>query len=325
MTYPDLLPRFSGWIDDVRGRLVSNQLLNEITWFRVGGPAQLFFMPADEADLQYFLKNLPDDIKVTVIGLGSNLLFRDGGIDGVVIRLGAKGFGQIVPGEDFTITSGTAVPDVRLATAAGKAGIDGLTFYRGIPGGLGGALYMNAGCYGTETKDRMISLRGVNRAGEIVELKNSDMGYKYRKNNGPREVIFTQATYQGYEGDPEVIAQEMKDITARREDSQPVKSRTGGSTFKNPEGESSWKLVDKAGCRGLIVGKAQVSELHCNFLINLGDASAHDIETLGETVRGRVRETSGIDLIWEIRRMGHFLPDQQIKQFMTDEVFTGPV
>lgn len=325
MTYPDLLPQFSSWIDKVRGRLVSNQLLREITWFRVGGPAQLFFMPADEEDLQYFLQNLPEDIKITVIGLGSNLLFRDGGIDGVVIRLGAKGFGTIEPGDDFTITSGTAVPDVKLATAAGKAGIDGLTFYRGIPGGLGGALYMNAGCYGTETKDRMISLRGVNRAGEIVELSNDDMGYKYRKNNGPRGVIFTQATYQGYEGDPEVLRQQMIEITERRESTQPVKSRTGGSTFKNPEGHSSWKLVDEAGCRGLIVGKAEVSELHCNFLINLGDATAHDIETLGETVRGRVRETCGIDLVWEIRRMGHFLDNNSVKEFMTDEVFTGQV
>jgi len=325
MSFPDLLPQFSDWIDGVRGRLVPNQLLSEITWFRVGGPAQLFFQPKDEEDLQYFLKHLPKDIKITVIGLGSNLLIRDGGLDGVVIRLSAKGFGSTEVLENHKIRVGTALPDVKVATAAADAGIDGLTFYRGIPGGIGGALYMNAGCYGTETKDRMVELCGVNRDGDIVTLTNADMGYKYRKNNGPRGVIFTSAVYQGFEGDPEDIKSRMKEITERRETSQPTRSRTGGSTFKNPEGHSSWKLVDAAGGRGLQVGNAQVSELHCNFLLNLGDATAHDIETLGETVRNKVRENSGIELKWEIRRMGHFVPGKEVREFLDGDVFTGQV
>jgi len=325
MSFPDLLPQFSDWIDGVRGRLVPNQLLSEITWFRVGGPAQLFFQPKDEEDLQYFLKHLPKGVKITVIGLGSNLLIRDGGLDGVVIRLSAKGFGSTEVLDDYKIRVGTALPDVKVATAAADAGIDSLTFYRGIPGGIGGALYMNAGCYGTETKDRMVELRGVNRDGEIVTLTNADMGYKYRKNNGPRGIIFTSAVYQGFAGDPEDIKSRMKEITERRETSQPTRSRTGGSTFKNPEGHSSWKLVDAAGGRGLQVGNAQVSELHCNFLLNLGDATAHDIETLGETVRNKVRENSGIELKWEIRRMGHFVPGKEVREFLDGDVFTGQV
>lgn len=325
MTYPDLLPQFSDWIGDIRGRLIPNQMLSEITWFRVGGPAQLFFQPVDEADLQLFLSHLPSDIKVTVIGLASNLLIRDGGLDGVVIRLSARGFGNVEVLDDHRLRVGTALPDVKVATAAADAGIDGLTFYRGIPGGIGGALYMNAGCYGTETKDRMVELRGVTRDGEIITLTNADMAYRYRKSNGPRDVVFTSAVYQGFAGDPEDIKKRMREITETRESSQPTKSRTGGSTFKNPEGHSSWKLVDAAGCRGLMVGNAQVSELHCNFLLNLGDASAHDIETLGETVRNRVRADSGIDLRWEIRRMGHFVEGAEVREFLDGDVFTGPV
>jgi UDP-N-acetylmuramate dehydrogenase len=325
MSFPDLLPQFSDWIGEVRGRLVPNQLLSEITWFRVGGPAQLYFQPKDEADLVYFLKNLPKDIKVTVIGLGSNLLIRDGGLDGVVIRLSGKAFGETEILDDHKLRVGTALPDVRVANAAANAGIDGLTFYRGIPGGIGGALYMNAGCYGTETKDRMVELRGVTRDGEIVTLTNEDMAYQYRKNNGPRGVIFTSAVYQGFAGEPEDIKARMKEITETRESSQPTRARTGGSTFKNPEGHSSWKLVDEAGCRGLQIGDAQVSEKHCNFLLNLGEASAHDIETLGETVRNRVRENSGIELRWEIRRMGHFVPGKEVREFLDGDVFTGQV
>lgn len=325
MNFPDLLPQFSDWIDGVRGRLVPNQMLSEITWFRVGGPAQLFYQPKDEEDLQYFLKHLPKDIKVTVIGLASNLLIRDGGLDGVVIRLSAKGFGSVEVLDDHKLRVGTALPDVKVASAAADAGIDGLTFYRGIPGGIGGALYMNAGCYGTETKDRMVELRGVTRDGEVVTLTNADMGYKYRKNNGPRDIIFTSTIYQGFAGDPDDIKSRMKEITERRESSQPTRSRTGGSTFKNPEGHSSWKLVDAAGGRGLQVGNAQVSELHCNFLLNLGDATAHDIETLGETVRNKVRENSGIEFKWEIRRMGHFVPGKEVREFLDGDVFTGQV
>ncbi|MDB5561177.1 MAG: UDP-N-acetylmuramate dehydrogenase [Hyphomicrobiales bacterium] len=325
MSYPDLLPSFKAWIEDVRGRLVPNQLLSEITWFRVGGPAQLLFQPADEADLAFFLKHLPAEIKVTVIGLGSNLLIRDGGIDGVVIRLSAKGFGSVEALEGHRLRVGTALPDVKVATAAAEAGIDGLTFYRGIPGGIGGALYMNAGCYGTETRERMVELRAVTRQGEIITLSNADMGYLYRKSNGPRGVVFTSAVYEGFAGQPDAILARMREITETREASQPTKARTGGSTFKNPEGHSSWKLIDEAGCRGLTIGHAQVSEKHCNFLLNLDAASAHDIELLGETVRSRVRAKHGIELKWEIRRMGHFGPGAEVREFLDGDVFVGQV
>jgi UDP-N-acetylmuramate dehydrogenase len=325
MSYPDLLPSLKPWIDDVRGRLVPNQLLSEITWFRVGGPAQLLFQPADEADLSFFLKHLPAEIRVTVIGLGSNLLIRDGGIDGVVIRLSAKGFGSIEVLDGHRLRVGTALPDVKVATAAAEAGIDGLTFYRGIPGGIGGALYMNAGCYGTETRQRMVELRAVTRQGEIMTLSNADMGYLYRKSNGPRGAVFTSAVYEGFAGEPEAILARMREITETREASQPTKARTGGSTFKNPEGHSSWKLIDEAGCRGLTIGDAQVSEKHCNFLLNLGAASAHDIELLGETVRNRVRAKHGIELKWEIRRMGHFVPGADVREFLDGDVFVGQV
>jgi UDP-N-acetylmuramate dehydrogenase len=325
VNYPDLLPSLEPWISQVRGRLIANQLLSEITWFRVGGPAQLFFQPADEADLAFFLENLPAEIKVTVIGLGSNLLIRDGGLDGVVIRLSAKGFGSVEILDEHRLRVGTALPDVKVATAAAEAGIDGLTFYRGIPGGIGGALYMNAGCYGTETRNRMVELRAVTREGEIVTLTNADMGYLYRKSNGPRGAVFTSAIYQGFAGDSEDILGRMREITETRESSQPTKARTGGSTFKNPEGHSSWKLIDEAGCRGLTINDAQVSEKHCNFLLNLDKASSLDIETLGETVRNRVRAKSGIELRWEIRRMGHFLPGQTVREFLDGDVFMGQV
>jgi UDP-N-acetylmuramate dehydrogenase len=325
MTYPDLLPGLGAWTSEIRGKLVPNQMLSEITWFRVGGPAQLFFSPADQDDLAFFLKNLPSEIRVTTIGLGSNLLIRDGGLDGVVIRLSAKGFGGTEVLDGHRIKVGAALPDVKVATAAAEAGIDGLTFYRGIPGGVGGALYMNAGCYGTETRNRMVELTAVTREGEVVTLTNADMGYRYRKSNGPRGAVFTSATYQGFAGEPDDILKRMREITETRESSQPTKARTGGSTFKNPEGHSSWKLIDEAGCRGLTINDAQVSEKHCNFLLNLDKASAHDIETLGETVRNRVRTHSGIELRWEIRRMGHFLPGQEVREFLDGDVFTGAV
>lgn len=325
MTYPDLIPTLKPWIDEIRGTLVPNRLLSDVTWFRVGGPAQLFFMPADEEDLAFFLKNLPADLKVTTIGLGSNLLIRDGGIDGVVIRLPGKAFGAIEILEDHRLRVGAALPDVKVATAAAEAGIDGLSFYRGIPGGIGGALYMNAGCYGTETRERVAELRAVTRQGEIITLSNADMGYRYRKSNGPRGAIFTSAVYQGIAGDKDDILKRMREITETRESSQPTRARTGGSTFKNPEGQSSWKLIDDAGCRGLQIGDAQMSEMHANFLLNLGNADAHDIETLGETVRNRVRARHGIDLQWEIRRMGHFVPGREVREFLDGDVFTGEV
>jgi len=325
MSYPDLIPQLQPWISEVRGRLIPNQMLSEVTWFRVGGPAQLFFTPADEEDLAFFLRNLPADIRTTTIGLGSNLLIRDGGLDGVVIRLSAKGFGQVEVLDDHRLRVGVALPDVKVATAAAEAGIDGLTFYRGIPGGIGGALYMNAGCYGTETRERMVELRAVTRQGEIVTLSNADMGYHYRKSNGPRGAVFTSAVYQGFAGEREDILSRMREITEKRESSQPTKAKTGGSTFKNPEGHSSWKLIDAAGGRGLRIGGAQMSELHANFLLNIDNATALDIETLGETVRNKVRAHSGIELKWEIRRMGHFLPGQDVREFLDGDVFVGAV
>jgi UDP-N-acetylmuramate dehydrogenase len=287
----------------LRGRLVANQPLCEFTWFRVGGPAQLMFLPEDEADLSYFLAHLPPEIAVTIIGLGSNLIVRDGGILGVVVRLG-RGFGNITAGADARIRAGAAVPDVKVARAAQDAAIAGLAFLRGIPGAIGGALRMNGGAYGGETKDVLVAARGVDRSGRIRIFSNAEMHYAYRDCGVPGDVIFTEALFEGTAGDPAVIASEMDRITESREATQPIKSRTGGSTFKNPPGHKAWRLIDAAGCRGLTVGAAQVSELHCNFLINRGGASAADIEQLGETVRSRVRETSGVELEWEIKRIG---------------------
>jgi UDP-N-acetylmuramate dehydrogenase len=287
----------------LRGRLLANQPLCEFTWFRVGGPAQLMFLPEDEADLSYFLAHLPPEITVTIIGLGSNLIVRDGGIVGVVIRLG-RGFGNITTEADARIRAGAAVPDVKVARAAQDAAIAGLAFLRGIPGAIGGALRMNGGAYGGETKDVLVAARGVDRKGRIRTFTNADMRYAYRDCGVPGDVIFTEALFEGTAGDPAVIATEMDRITESREATQPIKSRTGGSTFKNPPGHKAWRLIDAAGCRGLTVGAAQVSELHCNFLINRGGASAADIEQLGETVRLRVRETSGVELEWEIKRIG---------------------
>jgi UDP-N-acetylmuramate dehydrogenase len=323
--WPDLLPSLGSWVGEVRGQLIPNQLLGEMTTLRVGGPAQLFFRPLDEADLSFFLKHLPTNIKVTVIGLGSNLLIRDGGLDGVVIRLPAKGFGNIEILDNHRVRVGTAVPDVKVATAAAEAGIDGLWFYRGIPGGIGGALYMNAGCYKTETRDRMVELRAVLRSGEIVTLSNADMGYLYRKSNGPRGAVFTSATYQGFPGDAEKILAEMHSVTERRETTQPTRAKTAGSTFKNPEGHSSWKLIDAAGGRGFTFGRAQMSEMHSNFLINTGEADAFEVETVGETIRQKVRDTHGIELRWEVRRMGHFIPGREVREFTDRAPFVGMV
>jgi len=302
MTFPDITAELRSKAPKLRGRLLPNQPLAELTWFRVGGPAQVLFMPEDEADLAYFLQVLAVAIPVTVIGLGSNLIVRDGGIPGVVVRLG-RGFNDIAV-EDHRIRVAAAVPDVKVARAAQEAGIAGLSFLRGIPGAIGGALRMNGGAYGRETKDALISARAVDRAGRVHELSVSDMHYAYRHCGTPEDFIFTEATFQGAAGERAAIAAEMNKITEAREATQPIKSRTGGSTFKNPPGQKAWQLIDASGCRGLIIGSAQVSELHCNFLINLGDATATEIETLGETIRKRVKQTSGIDLEWEIKRLG---------------------
>jgi len=285
----------------LRGRLLANQSLGEFTWFRVGGPAQTFFMPEDENDLAYFLRNLPSEIPVTVIGAGSNLIVRDGGVPGVVVRLG-RGFNDVKI-EDHRVTVGTAMLDVMVARAAQAAGLAGLAFLSGIPGTIGGALRMNGGAYGGETKDILVEARGVDRQGNVRNFGNGEMGFSYRHCGVPEDVIFTTATFQARAGQPDAIAAEMAEIKKKREASQP-RNRTGGSTFKNPPGHSAWKLVDDAGCRGLTIGGAQVSELHSNFLINLGGASAADIETLGEIVRQRVKTNSGIDLEWEIKRVG---------------------
>jgi UDP-N-acetylmuramate dehydrogenase len=304
MTFPDLSADLAALAPDLRGRLTANEPLAPLTWFRVGGPAQFFLSPADEADLAYFLSRLPRDIPITVVGLGSNLIIRDGGVPGVVIRLGAKGFGEIEvePGERLRV--GAAVPDVKAARAAADAGIDGLAFYRGIPGGIGGALRMNAGAHGGETKDTLIEARGVDRSGAIRVFSNAEMGFSYRHSAAPEDVIFTQALFQGRKGDPSAILAEMERITQAREASQPIREKTGGSTFQNPPGHKAWALIDAAGCRGLTLGDAQVSEMHCNFLVNRGKATAAEVEALGEEVRRRVQASSGILLQWEIKRIG---------------------
>ncbi|MGU3495588.1 UDP-N-acetylmuramate dehydrogenase [Xanthobacteraceae bacterium A53D] len=300
--FPDLVPDLSARLPDLRGSLKANAPLAGMTWFRVGGPAQVLLEPADEADLAYALARLPADLPVTVIGLGSNLIIRDGGLPGVVVRLG-RGFGEIaVDGE--TIIAGAAAADVKVARVAADAGLSGLAFLRGIPGAIGGALRMNGGAYGGEVKDVLVSARAVDRSGTIRTLSLADMGFTYRHSAASDDLIFTQATFRGTPGDMGEIKAEMDRITASREATQPVKSRTGGSTFKNPDGHKAWQLVDQAGCRGLVMGKAQVSELHTNFLLNLGGATAAEIEGLGEEVRRRVLDTSGVTLEWEIKRIG---------------------
>ncbi|MHA1524376.1 MAG: UDP-N-acetylmuramate dehydrogenase [Alphaproteobacteria bacterium] len=291
----------------VRGRLVTDAPLAPITWFRVGGPAQVLFTPADGDDLSHFLAALAPEIPLTIIGIGSNLLVRDGGVPGVVVRLG-RGFSAIEILENNQIAAGAAVPDVKVARCAADASLAGLAFLRGIPGCVGGALRMNGGAYGGEVSQVLVRADAVARDGTALSLTNSQMGFSYRHSAaGP--VIFTRAIFQGRPGTKAEIAAEMKQITTSREASQPVRSRTGGSTFKNPDGAKAWELIDAAGCRGLQIGGAQVSEKHCNFLINTGSASAQDIETLGETVRARVLANSGFQLEWEIQRIGVALAD----------------
>ena len=302
---------------DVRGAMDEDRPLAPIAWFRVGGPAELLFQPADEEDLSHFLAALPADIPVTVIGLGSNLLIRDGGIDGVVIRLSMRGFGGVKADPEAGLVSvGTAVPDKRFSEEMARAHIDGFAFYYGIPGGIGGALRMNAGANGGETADRLVSVRAVDRSGAIVTLSAAEMGHSYRHSQAPGDLIFVSAAYKAEEGDPDAIRAAMQDVTEHRERAQPIREKTGGSTFKNPEGARAWELVDRAGCRGLVVGDAQVSEKHCNFLINRGNATAHDLETLGETVRARVLEESGVRLSWEIKRLGKWLPGLEVHEFL---------
>ena len=300
MSWTDTLPT-------VRGKLLLNEQLAPYTWFRVGGAADALFIPADEDDLIDFLKALPEDVPVYTFGVGSNLIVRDGGMLGVVIRLAGRAWGQVVA-DGLTVTAGAGALDSMVARASAKAGIAGLEFYAGIPGSIGGALTMNAGCYGSETKDVLVSARGVNRKGERVEMTVDQFGYTYRHSNAPAEIIWIEATYQGTADEPDAVAARIAEITARREKTQPIREKTGGSTFKNPEGHSSWKLVDEAGWRGKLFrmtgGGAKFSELHSNFMINPGEATAADLEGLGETVRQDVFSKTGVQLSWEIKRIG---------------------
>jgi UDP-N-acetylmuramate dehydrogenase len=290
-------------LPSVRGRLEPNRPLADLTWFRVGGPAEVLFTPTDADDLAAFLAQTPDDVPVTVIGVGSNLLVRDLGVPGVVIRLG-RGFGDLALAGEERIRVGAAVPDVRVARFALEHGIDGLTFLRGIPGTIGGALRMNAGAHGGETRDILVEAEGVDRQGRRHVLSNADMGFSYRVCRAPAGMIFTAALLQGRPGNREEIARQMEAVTEAREAAQPIRSRTGGSTFKNPPGGKAWQLIDAAGMRGHRIGGAHVSTMHCNFLINEGEATAADIERLGEMVRRRVHESSGVMLDWEIKRIG---------------------
>jgi UDP-N-acetylmuramate dehydrogenase len=295
----------SGLLDrlpPVRGRLTPNAAIGPMTWFRVGGPAEVLFRPADEADLAELLKALPPDVPVTVIGVGSNLLVRDGGIPGVTIRL-ARGFAEVTA-EDETVRAGAGALDLNVALTAAEAGIAALEFLSGVPGTIGGGLRMNAGAYGGEIKDVLVEAHAVDRSGTARRVPAAQLGLSYRHSDAPDDWIFTGAVLRGRRGEPAEIITRMDEIKAAREASQPIRTRTGGSTFANPPGDSAWRLIDAAGCRGLTRGGAMVSEKHTNFLINTGNASAADIEGLGEEVRRRVHAQFGVVLEWEIRRVG---------------------
>ena len=316
-----LLERLGERLAGFRGTLQRDQPLAPVVWFRAGGPAEILAMPADEEDLALLMRAVPDEVPVTILGLGSNMLVRDGGVPGVVVRLSARGFGGVsVDGSRLTV--GTALADKRLAAAALEAGLGGFAFYHGIPGGIGGALRMNAGANGAETRDRLVEAVAIDRRGTRHVLTNAELGYGYRHCGAPSDFVFVQAVYEGVPADKEAIRAEMDAVQAHREAAQPVKSRTGGSTFKNPDPpgtpdqRSAWKLVDAAGCRGLRIGDAQVSEMHCNFLLNLGAATGHDLETLGETVRARVLGTAGVRLDWEIKRIGRFGEGAAVEPFL---------
>ena len=302
-------------VSEIRGRLTPDAPMSKITWFQVGGPADLLFSPADEDDLAGFLKILPEDVPVLVVGIGSNLLVRDGGIEGVVIRLSGKGFGQIENIAGHKLIAGAACPDKRLAGAALEAGLGGFEFYHGIPGAIGGALRMNAGANGTETTNCVIEVRALDRKGERQVLTHADMGYSYRHSGADKDLIFTSAVFEGVPTDKADIQKAMDEVQLHRETVQPIREKTGGSTFKNPLPHSSWKLVDEAGMRGHQIGGAQMSEMHCNFMINTGGATAHDLETLGETVREKVHQNSGILLEWEIKRLGRFEPGFEVSAY----------
>ena len=311
-----LLKKLGSRLDGLRGRLTPNAEMDKVTWFRAGGLAQVMFQPADEEDLAAFMAAVPAEIPVMPVGIGSNLLVRDGGIAGFVVRLSVKGFGEAAQVGDTTIRAGAMTPDKRVAALALELGLGGFHFYHGIPGGIGGALRMNAGANGVETRERVIEVRGIDRKGDLHILSNAEMGYAYRHSSAPKDLIFTSALFEGYLADKTEIRAKMDEVQNHRETVQPIREKTGGSTFKNPPDHSAWKLIDNAGCRGLMVGGAQMSPMHCNFMINTGTAHGYDLEYLGETVRARVLETSGIRLEWEIKRIGAFRQGHQVQEFL---------
>jgi UDP-N-acetylmuramate dehydrogenase len=312
----DLLASLGDKLSGLRGKLTPDAEMDKITWFRAGGAADALFQPADEDDLADFLKAVPSTVPVMVVGIGSNLLVREGGIRGFVVRLSAKGFGETEQVSDTRIKAGAACPDKRVAALALEAGIGGFHFYHGIPGAIGGALRMNAGANGVETRERVVEVRALDRQGNAHTLSNADMGYAYRHSSASSSLIFTAALFEGYSEDRTAIKAAMDAVQQHRETVQPIREKTGGSTFKNPDGTSAWKEIDKAGCRGLMIGGAQMSPMHCNFMINVGNATGYDLEFLGETVRARVLEHSGIRLHWEIKRIGEFKPGHEIDEFL---------
>lgn len=307
----------------VRGKLLPDEMLAPFTWFRVGGAADALFLPKDEADLAEFLANLDPVIPVTVLGAASNVIVRDGGIPGVVVRLGPS-FGKVTT-EGLRVSAGAAALDARVSVAAANAGIAGLEFFSGVPGTIGGALRMNAGCYGRETKDVLVEAYALDRSGKRVTLKNADFHFSYRHTEASEELIFVEALFEGTQDDPAAINERIEALKARRETTQPIREKTGGSTFANPDPpgtpnqRSSWKLIDEAGMRGHRRGGAQVSELHCNFLLNVGDATAADIEGLGEEVRAAVKAKSGVELRWEIKRIGRPAVDATEEGFLAKD------
>lgn len=312
----DLVARLGDKLEGLRGRITPDAEMDKITWFRAGGVADALFQPADEKDLAAFLKAVPEDVPITVVGIGSNLLVREGGIPGFVVRLSAKGFGEAEAISATRIRAGAATPDKRVAALALEAGIGGFHFYHGIPGGIGGALRMNAGANGVETRERVVEVRALDRKGKLHKLSNAEMGYAYRHSAAAADLIFTSAVFEGYPEERDAIKAAMDAVQHHRETVQPIREKTGGSTFKNPEGTSAWKEIDKAGCRGLMIGGAQMSPMHCNFMINTGNATGYDLEYLGETVRARVLEHSGIRLHWEIKRIGRFKPGHEVQEFL---------
>lgn len=305
MSWPSLKAK----LPPVRGKLIENAPLADVTWLRAGGPAQVMFLPADAADLSHFLAETPQEIPVTALGAGSNILARDGGVPGVVVRLTAA-FAQVQALDGARLRAGAAAPDKRVAMAAAKAGIAGLEYLAGVPGTIGGAVRMNAGCYDMETKDVLVSALAVDRLGRLTRAGRDELGYAYRHSAAPEDWIFIEAEFQGRAGDPAAVTARIEDITARREATQPIREKTSGSTFRNPDPpgtpdqRKAWKMIDAAGWRGRRVGGARFSEMHANFLINDGTASAADLEAVAEGARAAVREMFGVDLQWEVRRIG---------------------